>query len=231
MTDAATKSGNFVRHTKSNQSAVAVLGHPKRGRDPKSSTVREIPSEHRRDIARGPCESKFVPVAQSTIEFKPGVKVLPAKTAGPGSRCQSQWTAYSHSVTELPGLVAQVLFSNKVFGNVPTFVIARKNQLRLNLTLFFRPCFNIGLGMLSFRTESHDLSEGFVGSVDILKLNIEHWVDPVFAPQEPKTIFPTEASEDGAVVSSRLSVEIKFRCPPTFDAILKLCPGTHERVG
>ena len=85
--------------------------------------------------------------------------------------------------------------------------------------------------MLLLRTESHNIPEGFVGSVDILEFNIEYWVDPMFAPYEPKTIFPTEASEDGTVVSSRLSVKIEFRCPPTFDTVLKLRPGSHKRVG
>src|SRR5256884_9102909 len=158
------------------------------------------------------------------------MKVLSAKTTGFRSRCQGQWMTYSQRITKLPRLVAQILFSNEIFGKVPTFVITRENQFAFNLAFLFHPGSGIGLGMFFLRSKSYYFPESFVGGIDIRELKIEHGIDPMFASQEAKTVFPTEASEKGAVVSSCLTIEIELRCPPTFDTVLKFCPGTHKRV-
>src|SRR5229473_8674375 len=115
-----------------------------------------------------------------------------------------------------------------VFGDIPAFEVAGQNQLGLDFALAVVPSQDIGQGMVGFDIMARDVQHGLVGGVDVLELDVQDRVNPVFAHQGPETVFPAEAGENGAVAVGCLAVEIKLCSPPTLRAIFKLCPRSQK---
>src|SRR6202040_2506414 len=67
-------------------------------------------------------------------------------------------------------------------------------------------------------------------AVDVLKLRIEHRIDPVLLQQRTKAIFKAEAGKHAALIGRSLRIEIKFRCPPCFYAIFQFYGVSPESI-
>jgi hypothetical protein len=73
--------------------------------------------------------------------------------------------AAAYGVAELPGCVAKVFFSQKVFRDVPAFEVAGENQFEFCLSFFLLAAVTteeIGAAVMAY-----DLEQGFVCAVDV----------------------------------------------------------------
>src|SRR5437016_1226578 len=173
---------------------------------------------------RRPSESELVTGAQPTIELGACSEVFAAKSAGCRRRGQRQRPAHAGGVAEFPGDVRQVFLADKILGDVPSLVIAGQDQLCFYLTQLLRAGLPVRRGEIIDRIVVNYLQECFVGAVDILKLHVQHGINPVVTGQGAKAVFPAEAREEGAVPPSALAIQVEFSGPPALRAVLKFSP-------
>src|SRR6266852_560177 len=75
-----------------------------------------------------------------------------------------------------------------------------------------------------------DFAQGLVAAVDVFEFHVEHRIDPVFAQQGPKAVFPAITGENRAVVLRNLAVKIEFGCPPRGGTIFEFYIAAHKPV-
>ena len=173
----------------------------------------------------------LIPRPQAAVQFHSCCKVLAAQMTILRACGQPQRAASADSITELPGLVRQILFRDEVSGNVPSPVVASQNELGFNFVIAHGPQFGIGPNEVASRIEAHDLLDGFIGVTDVLELDVDDGIHPVFIGQGPESVFPPQASKNCAVVKSLLALQIEFTRPPARDAIFEFSPIRQITIG
>src|SRR5712692_3679080 len=106
---------------------MAVSGEAEGRRESNCGSIRKLPGEHWGQVMRGAREGKVVGVAQTTVELHPGTKVFRAKAALFRACGKRKRPAHAHSVAKLPRLIAQILFSDEVFGDIPPAKVTGEN--------------------------------------------------------------------------------------------------------
>src|SRR5258708_31736006 len=94
---------------------------------------------------------------------------------------QPQGATGSQRISKLPRGMTQVLLRGNILGEVPPFRIARQDQLQLDLPLLLSPAFCIATGQIGVAVVAHDLQQALVGPIDVFKLEIQYWIDPMLA--------------------------------------------------
>ncbi len=178
----------------------------------------------------GVAQSEAVAVAQSAVHFRAENKILTAEIAAFRGRFKGQRPACRQSVAKFPRLIRQVLFGDDIFGKIPAFGVAGKNQLQLDFALVFASRFTIRVREVRFPIVTNHFLQGLVRSVDVFELGVYHRINPVLVLQHAKPVFPFKSRVHRAVMKRSLCVEVKFRRPPGIDAILKLGPVGMEIV-
>src|SRR4051812_37777379 len=79
------------------------------------------------------------------------------------------------------------------------------------------------------RPASHDFLLDAARFSDVLVLDIQHWIDAVFALQRPKPAFPPPAGESCSVVRRGHTFKIQFAGPPSGKSIFQFDPRRHIR--
>src|SRR5713226_7669101 len=106
---------------------MAVSGEAEGRRESNRGSTRKLPGEHWGQVMRGARESKVVGVAQTAVEFNPGAEVFRAKAAVFRACGKRQRPAHADSVAKLPRLIAQILFGDEVFGDIPPTKVTGEN--------------------------------------------------------------------------------------------------------
>src|SRR5258708_22351482 len=165
-------------------------------------------------------QPKGVALTQAAVKLRAQREVLAAKLAWVWTGGQSQGTAYPYRVAELPWVVLDVLLRNKVLRNVPAFKIAAQNQLQLDFSFLFAAV--VSIQKIADPIMSHNFQQRLVSAVDVLKLHVQHRVDPVLLQQGAKTVFKAKPRKHAAFVCGGLRIQVNLRRPPGFYSELKL---------
>src|SRR3569833_1471434 len=80
----------------------------------------------------------------------------------------------------------------------------------------------VGLGEVALAVVAHDFEHVFVGSSDVLELDIDDGVDPVLAHQGTKAVLEAGTGEECGLLSRGLTVEVELGGPPASYAVFDL---------
>src|SRR5260370_42486624 len=114
------------------------------------------------------------------------------ESACPGGSLQAQRPAGGECIAKLPWGVPDVLLCGDVLREVPALCVAGKDQFQLYLALPLRASLPIAPRQVVVAVMSHHFQQTLVSTVDVLKLEVECRVDPVFAHQWPHPVFYAE---------------------------------------
>src|SRR6266849_5346437 len=121
------ESRDLVGDPEPQQGAMAVSGEAEGRRESNCGSTRKLPGEHWGQVMRSARESKVAGVAQTTVELRPGTQVFRAKAALFRASGKRQRPIHAHSVAKLPRLIAQILFGDEVFGDIPPTKVTGEN--------------------------------------------------------------------------------------------------------
>src|SRR5581483_6350799 len=168
----------------------------------------------------GILKAESMSASHTTKYLGAGNKVLATKMAIGGRGDCAQGTRNPEGVSELNAfVVAEVLFGDKVFRDVPVMHITGKNQL--GFELMGADMTALGIRHIKFGGLSWDLFLDAAGLVNIFVLEIQNGIDAVLASQRTEAVLESPAGKNGAVTGTRLPLQIEFAGPAGIDAILK----------
>ena len=204
---------------------MTVVVEAEAGREAQGPIRGQVPGHHRRQVLGSVVEAEAVSVTEAAVHFNSGYEIFGAKTATLGRSLQRQRPAGADRVTELPGIAAgQVLDGDGVLGKIPSLEILRQNQFELEFMIVFLARDGVRVGVIRLAIVAFNFLQNLVCTIDLLVLDIEHWIDEVFVLQHAETVLPAETGEQAAVVESTLAVEIDLGGLPGSCAIFELGP-------
>jgi len=97
---------------------------------------REIPGDDWGEVMRRVVQAGTLRVAQASVHFHSGYKILWAEIAAVRRSSQREWTTGANGVGELPGLARQqVLGNNGIHSDIPSFECAGKQKLHFQFVV------------------------------------------------------------------------------------------------
>jgi hypothetical protein len=167
------------------------------GREAEAQALGKLPANERRDVVRCIAKGEGGGVSEAAISLDAGVELFSTENTGAAACGTAQGTRDADGVPELPWLVAEILFGDEVFGDVPVFDVGGEDELELGLVLMLTAGIAVGLREVGLAIVADDFKEGFVGAGGVLLLDVEDRVDCVVVHQGAHTVFDAEAGEDG----------------------------------
>src|SRR5882724_7193064 len=207
---------------------MAVAIQPSRRRDTERRAVGHMEGNRRGQIVRSIVQSEAVAIAQTAVELRTCCEVFPAEAAGIRTCRQRQWPAHRDGIPEFPGIARDVLLGNHILGQVPPFKVAAQDQLQLHFPFFLATI--ASTQEVAHTVMPHHFQQSFVRAVNVLKLCVEHGIDPVLLQERTKTVLKAEAGKQAALIGGGLRIKIKFRCPPCLYAVLQFYGISQESV-
>src|SRR6476660_3053867 len=151
-------------------------------------------------------QAKAVAVTQSAVKLRAQRKVLTAQAARIGAGRERQRPAYRQRVSELPWLVLEVLLGNEVLGKIPAFEVAAQDQLQLHFAFFLAAV--IPLQEILYTVMPDYFQQRLVRAVDVLKLDVQHRIDPVLFEKRAESVLQAEAGKQAALIGRGLRIQI-----------------------
>src|SRR5215469_12251821 len=116
----------------------------------------DLVSQERCDVMRGVAEGQRPAISQAAIGLSAQDESICTKSA----RSRGAWpdrASRSNGVAEFPGRMTEILFEDKVLGNVPGVDIRRQDQLELSLVLMTAAADVIWRDQIILVVVAHDL--------------------------------------------------------------------------
>src|SRR5579884_2636520 len=110
-------------------------------------------------------DPQIVLLADSAVGFDAGREILAAQRASIRRRRERERTADADRIAELPRIACEIFLPDQICRGVPAVVIARENELRLDLPLVFQPRLAVRRSDVVARIEADDLAQRLVGAV------------------------------------------------------------------
>src|SRR5213594_3744166 len=93
-----------------------------------------------------------------------------------------------------------ILYANEILSEIPLSDFAREDQLCLEFPFVFMTSLIIGLFQVFFAVKPDNFPEHFVGTIEVLVLDIQHRIDAVLFQPRSKPVLPSKAGEQAALV-------------------------------
>src|SRR5437870_1986389 len=135
-------------------------------------------------------------LAETAVRFDTCREILATEAADVRRRRESKRPARAECVAEFPRGTGKIFLGNEVSGDVPSVVIAGKNQLRLDLPLLLQPRLGIRRSQVHPRIKADELAQRFVRSAGVRELDVQHWIDRMFFHQEANAVLDPVAGEE-----------------------------------
>src|SRR5579864_8159931 len=192
----------------------------------------QVPGDDGSEVVRGIGQAEAVAVAEAAIHFNSGNEIFTAEVTAVDRSLERQRTAGPKGISELPGIAAgEVLHCQWIEGEVPAIVRAGEQHLDLEFMIVSLARDGIGYGVVRLDIVAFHFLDNLVGFADLLVLEVEYRVDEVLTLEQAQAILPAEASEDCAVVESRLAIEVELGGPPGGGSVFELGPeGDRKSV-
>ena len=200
-------------------------GEAEAGREAEAQAFGKLPADERRDVVRGVAQGEGGGVAEAAVGFSAGDELLRAEGAGAAAGSAAQGAGGADGVAELPWLVAQILFGDEVFGDVPVLDVGGEDELEFGLVLVLAAGVAVGSGQVGLAVVADDFEDGLVGAGDVFVLDVEDRVDDVVAHERADAVLDAEAGKDGRILRGGLAIEIELGGPPGADAVFEFQGG------
>src|SRR4029077_6839129 len=127
-----------------------------------------------------PAPAEVVVSSQAPIHFYARLKILRTQVAALGARRQRQRPAHPSGIAELVRRVSHVLFRDEVLRDIPPAKVAAQDQLGFQLALLLPPRDGTEADQVILAIVVHYLQQTPVGAIYVLKLQVEHRINPMF---------------------------------------------------